>query len=267
MSNWFSTLGWWQQKEAYQAFDQYRSNPTKENFDNAVVLAIPIIRVVMSTQKFKTVYIGDVEDLVSHAALIITKAVPKMVKKPVENLNNDKKYMRYLFTCVVYAFYREYDILHGKHNKLQRKINNNASKLPTPTPLKNLEQLEIGLTLNSLPTQLLNSSVSMIRFENNEKSICVYILQQIMEGREISKAVLHLLGCKNRAFFTAYCNNLLYRAFLGLKDTVREGNVDYEEFDEENDALLPLLEWEPLDYEDQGDYTDGEESYGEEYAY
>lgn len=121
MSSWFNTLGWWDQKEAYAAFDRYRSNPTQETFDEAVTKGIPIIRVVISTQKFKLAYGGDEEDLVSHAALTITKALPKMIKKDKIKLDDDKKYMRYLFTCVVNAFYREYDILHGKHNKLQRK--------------------------------------------------------------------------------------------------------------------------------------------------
>ena len=104
-SGWFTDLGWWDQHAAYAAFDSYRTNPTPDQFEEAITLSLPIIRVVYSTQKFKVSYAGDEDDLISHAALTITKALPKMIEKPVEKLDNDKKYMRYLFTCVINAFY------------------------------------------------------------------------------------------------------------------------------------------------------------------
>lgn len=252
MSSWFTTLGYWEQHGAYAAFDKYREDPSESNYHDAVVQAISIIRVVISTQKFKISYGGDEEDLVSHAALTITKALPKMIKKPKEKLDNDKKYMRYLFTCVVNAFYREYDILHGKHNKLQRKINDNADKLISKPNTKNLAHLEVSLTLSGLPSQLYALSLEMVRFEEEEGDyrICAYILQQLMDGREISKAVLHLMGCKDRPFFIKYCNNLLYRAFLELKDVVDTEEAEYSNIDEVDESLLPLLDWELIDYED-----------------
>lgn len=257
MSGWFNTLGYWHQDEAYAAFDEYRDDPTPERFDKAVVLAIPIIRVVTSTQKFKINYGGDEEDLVSHAALTITKALPKMILKPKEKLDNDKKYMRYLFTCVINAFYREYDILHGKHNKLQRKLNRQLEESPTyHSSVNNVRHIEAVMTLKRLPQQLYDLGVSMIRFEGQPENVCAYIIRQLVDGREISKSVLHLMGCSHRAFFVTYCNNLLYRAFIQLKD--------YSENDEDIEFDVSALDQSELevlniDLSTYNEYTDFEE--------
>lgn len=263
MSGWFSTLGWWNQKEAYTSFNTYRENPTHENFQIAVEQAIPIIRVVISTQKFK-IFFGDEEDFISHAALIITKALPKMIKKPVKKLDDDKKYMRYLFTCVINAFSREYTILYGKQNKLQKKINNNRSKV-APKTVDHIGRLEADMILQKLPQQLYNHALFLVRFDGAEKNICAYILQQIMNNREISKSVLHLMGCVNRPFFISYCNNILYRAFLDLRDLANADDNDFFEEDEEN--TLSLLDEELLDYEELLGYNEPDEgSFGNDYA-
>lgn len=235
-SGWFGSLGWWEQQAAYDAFDLYRNNPTDFNYDDAVNKALPIIRVVYSTQKFKINYGGDEDDLISHAALTITKALPKMITKPVHKLDNDKKYMRYLFTCVINAFYREYDILHGKHNKLQRKLNEQAESSSQQGSANNFHSLEAKMTLKHLPKQLYNIAIEMVRFEDQEEKICVYILNQIIEGREVAKSVLQLIGCKDRNFFIGYCRSLLFQAFIQLRKNRAEETIDfvgdYDEFDE-----------------------------------
>ena len=216
-SGWFASLGWWKQDDAYLAFDAYRSNPTDATFEHAVNLALPVIRVVYSTQKYKVAYGGDADDIVSHAALTITKALPKMITKPIEKLDNGKKYMRYLFTCVINAFYREYDILHGKHNKLQRKIVEQAEKPSQLSTTENFRQLEAGMALKRLPKELYDSAMYLMRFEDKERQICVYILNQLIEGREVAKSVLQLMGCKDRNFFIGYCQSLLFQSFLQLR--------------------------------------------------
>jgi hypothetical protein len=226
-SGWFNSLGWWKQEEAYAAFDLYRTDPTDFNYDDAVNKALPIIRVVYSTQKFKVNYAGDEDDLISHAALTITKALPKMITKPVHKLDNDKKYMRYLFTCVINAFYREYDILHGKHNKLQRKLNEHSEQPAPEGAVKNFRKLEAEMTLKHLPQQLYDIAIDMVRFEEDEKKICVYILNQIIEGREVAKSVLQLIGCKDRNFFIGYCQSLLFQAFIQLRKSRAEETADY----------------------------------------
>jgi len=266
MSSWFTTLGYWRQEQAYDAFDDYRSDPTPEKFDTAVVLAIPIIRIVTSTQKFKISYGGDEEDLVSHAALTITKALPKMILKKKEKLDDDKKYMRYLFTCVINAFYREYDILHGKHNKLQRKLNERHEDSPTyRSSVNNVKHIEAIMTLKRLPQQLYNLSVSMIRFTGSNHKVCAYILRQILEGREISKSVLHLMGCSDRAFFVSYCANLLYRAFIQLKDySTDEDDMSFN-VDELTDSELDLLNIDLSTYNEYVDFEEYAEVEGESY--
>jgi hypothetical protein len=229
VASWFNNLGWWNQIDAYNFFDDYRQDPTQEKLDIAIVAALPVIRVVYSTQKFRISYQGDEDDFISHAALTITKAIPKMILKPVEKLDNDKKYMRYLFTCVVNAFYREYDILHGKHNKLQRKLNEQRSPLPTYTPAKNIYSLEAEWTLRKLPTQLYDVAVEQIRFTGKDKQACSYILTQTINEREIAKSILQLLGCKDRFFFINYCNNILFKAFcLIRKQRIAETEQHYE---------------------------------------
>jgi hypothetical protein len=240
VSSWFSDLGWWDQDEAYRAFDAYRQDASPEKLEDAIVKALPVIRVVYSTQKFRVSYQGDEDDFISHAALTITKAIPKMILKPEEKLNNDKKYMRYLFTCVVNAFYREYDILHGKHNKLQRKLNEQRSPLPSYTPAKNIYSLEAEWTLRKLPDHLYDVAMGLVRFTGAEKQACSYILTQTINEREIAKSVLQLMGCSNRFFYIDYCNSILFKAFYLLRrqrieevehhyeDIVYEDEYDYD---------------------------------------
>jgi hypothetical protein len=224
-SGWFSSLGWWKQKDAYAAFDAYRADQTDAKLDEAIVLALPIIRVVYSTQKFKVTYMGDEDDLISHAAYTITKAIPKMADKEIEKLNSHQKYMRYLFTCVVNAFYREYDVLHGKHNKLQKRITEMHTEPETST-VQNIYEVEAELTLKRLPKQLFGIAVSYVRFEGKMRRVCVYILAQMIQGREIAKSVLQLMGCSNRNFMMEYCTFILTQAFLVLRTRKPETN-DY----------------------------------------
>jgi len=244
-TGWFSSLGWWDQYAAYDAFDIYRAEPTRSHLDIAIQLALPIIRVVYSTQKFKITYSGDEDDFISHAAYTITKAIPKMSQKPREKLDNDKKYMRYLFTCVVNAFYREYDILHGKHNKLQRRVTEYRPNLqPSSRGEKTHQSLEAELTLRRLPGQLFIIAVDAIRFEGKPKRICEYILGQMIHDREIAKSVLQLMGCKDRLFYEQYCNSVLFHAFLTLRqhkpqyDEEMEQDIQ-EEFLNEVEDFLP----------------------------
>ncbi|MCG8430044.1 MAG: hypothetical protein MJA29_02580 [Candidatus Omnitrophica bacterium] len=239
MANWFSDLEWWDQEDAYDAFDSYREQPDDIKLDTAILKALPIIRVVYSTQKFRVTHQGDEDDLISHAALTITKALPKMILKPKEKLDNDKKYMRYLFTCVVNAFYREYDILHGKHNKLQRKLNEQRGPLPSYTPAKNIYSLEAEWTLRKLPDQLYDTAMALVRFGGKDKQVCSYILTQTINEREIAKSVLQLMGCTNRFFFINYCNNILFRAFYLLRKK-RMDEVEHH--------------YEDITYEDEFDY-------------
>ncbi len=215
-SGWFATLGYWKQDEAYAAFDLYRENPESEElYQDAVTKAIPLIRVVFSTQKFKVNYVGDEDDFISHAAFTITKAIPKMITKPKEKLDNDKKYMRYLFTCVINAFYREYDVLHGKQNKLFRKLNAHKSSDEVVTNSdQNISSLEAGLTLKRIPPVLVDIAMDSVRFEGTDRKVCQYILNQRVNGREVAKSVLQLMGCKERNFFMSYCDSVLLRSFL-----------------------------------------------------
>lgn len=243
-SGWFNSLGWWKQQEAYDAFDAYRNSPNDFSYDDAVNKALPIIRVVYSTQKFKVNYGGDEDDLISHAALTITKALPKMITKPVHKLDNDKKYMRYLFTCVINAFYREYDILHGKHNKLQRKLNEQAEQPSQQGAFQNFRKLEAEMTLKYLPKQLYDIAIELVRFEDQEEKICVYILNQIIEGREVAKSVLQLIGCRDRSFFIGYCQSLLFQAFIQLRKTRSEETVEFAaDYDEYIEGLNAAAEW------------------------
>ena len=249
-SGWFSSLGWWEQKDAYAAFDLYRRDPNPYHYDDAVNKALPVIRVVYSTQKFKINYGGDEDDLIAHAALTITKALPKMITKPVHKLDNDKKYMRYLFTCVINAFYREYDILHGKHNKLQRKLNEHVEQPKPQSSTENFRKLEAEMMLKRLPDQLQDIALSMLRFEDKDEQICIYILNQIINGREVAKSVLQLIGCKDRNFFIGYCQSLLFQAFVQLRKERVEETVDYmdEYYAEADDSFEPDSAW-VYDYE------------------
>ncbi len=223
-TGWFGSLGWWEQQKAYDAFDLYREEPTEFHLEDAIRFALPVIRVVYSTQKFKVSYAGDEDDLISHAAFTISKAIPKMSEKPREKLDNDKKYMRYLFTCVVNAFYREYDVLHGKANKLQKKIDEHRPKLHGNYGEKTHQALEAELTLQRLPAQLLSYAMDCVRFGGKQRRVCAYMLTQMIMGREIAKSVLHLMGCNNRPFFEQYCDTVLLRAFFLLRQ--RKPQVD-----------------------------------------
>lgn len=217
-SGWFASLGYWKQEEAYSAFDLYRDNPNDEAiYLDAVEKAIPLIRVVYSTQKFKVTYDGDEDDFIAHAAYTITKAIPKMIEKPKEKLDNDKKYMRYLFTCVINAFYREYDVLHGKQNKLMRKIDETSPSETTASSPNNIMALEAELTLKRIPPVLVEIAMESVRFEGTSRKICQYILNQRVNGREVAKSVLQLMGCKDRNFFMRYCDSVLLRSFLVLR--------------------------------------------------
>ena len=228
-STWFNSLGWWDQKAAHAAFVLYRNDPNELTLNTAIELALPIIRVVYSTQKFKVTYAGDEDDLISHAAYTITRAIPKMAEKPVEKLDDDMKYMRYLFTCVVNAFYREYDILRGRHNKLQRRISEESSD-PTDSTVKNIYAVEADLTLRSLPKLLYAIAVDNIRFSGNDRRVCLYILAQLITGREIAKSVLQIMGCTDRAFFLQYCQYVLHKAFFVMRENKPETNDFYMDY-------------------------------------
>lgn len=242
-SGWFASLGRWDQHAAYAAFDTYRSDPTQANYDEAIIHALSIIRVVYSTQKFRVSYGGDEDDLISHAALIITKALPKMTKKPKEALGDDKQYMRYLFSCVVNAFYREYEILHGKHNKLTRKIVEQAEKPSLLSTTQNFRQFEASSALKKLPEELNQKALELLRFEDKDQQICVYILNQLIEGREVAKSVLQLMGCKDRNFFIGYCQSLLFQAFLQLRKNRKQEELYEQDYVEEEFDFEEI--WEP----------------------
>jgi hypothetical protein len=227
--SWFNSLGWWEQKAAYAAFCCYRDNPNELTLNTAIELAIPIIRVVYSTQKFKVTYAGDEDDLISHAAYTITKALPKMAEKPYEKLDDDMKYMRYLFTCVVNAFYREYDVLRGRHNKIQRKISEESVEFSDST-VKNIYAVEAELTLRSLPKLLYAIAVDNLRFSGQERKICLYILAQLITGREIAKSVLQIMGCMDRSFFLQYCQGVVRQAFLTMRENKPETNDFYLDY-------------------------------------
>ena len=205
---WFASLGWWDQETAYRDFDTYRREPTEVNYGKAVESALPIIRVVFSTRKVKVAHTGDEDDLISAAALTITKALPKIAKKSVESIGNDKQYMRYLFTCVANSFYRELDVLHGRPNKIRQRVIEEQAHLVTPK--SKIGEVEAGMLLEQFPAFLFKSVKEAIRFEDpDKKRVCEYILRQLITGREVSKPVLRLLGCSNRDFYVRYCKQLL----------------------------------------------------------
>jgi hypothetical protein len=152
-----------------------------------------------------------------------------MAKKPYEKLDDDKKYLRYLFTCVVNAFYREYDILRGRHNKLQRKITEEGTD-PSESTIQNIRNVEASLTLQSLPKLLYAIAVDNIRFSGKYRRICLYILAQLITGREIAKSVLQLMGCTERSFFIQYCHQVLHRSFAILRENKPETNDFYLDY-------------------------------------
>lgn len=238
-SGWFSSLKYWRQHEAYAAFDRYRDSPDNEEYyKEAVELAIPLIRVVHSTGKVTITNDGDEDDFIAHAAYTISKAIPKMAKKPREKLDDDKKFMRYLFTCIVNAFFREYDVLHGKQNKLVRKIeeqhNKNPDKKNPEAPGQSISALEARMTLRRIPPALVEIAMDWVRFEGRDRKVCQYILNQRVNGREVAKSVLQLMGCRNRQFFVEYCDSLLFQAFILLR---------------RNKALLSSLETGGLEFQ------------------
>lgn len=237
MSGWFNSLGWWDQDEAYRVFDKYRENPTELNLNEAICTAIPIIRVVYSAKNLTIPHTGDEDDLISSAALTISKALPKIAKKPISQIGNDKQYMRYLFTCVVNAFYRELEILHGKSTKVQQNIEeNNHTTLSKPR----LQSVEAGLTLDRLPDLLIERAIEQIRFRDERQQICVYIIHQLVNGREVSKFILGDAYNSNKDFFIGYCAHLIRLAFKELRNDAIEQEDNEEEslFDIEETSLL-----------------------------
>jgi len=216
-NTWFNSLGWWDQKKAFADFVTYREEDTLENFHTAVESAIAVIRVVYSTHKLKAIHPGDEEDLISAAAMTITKALPKMRLKPIEKLDDDKKYMRYLFTCVLNAFYREFDSLYGKMNKIYKKLHDIDPEYNPQTPKTN--QVMAKLLLEQIPTQLLEEAMFLVRFKGSHRNVCEYILEQKISGREIAKSIVQLLGCTDKKqFFIQYCGHLLSVAFANMKE-------------------------------------------------
>ena len=62
------------------------------------------------TERFLPDTAIDLIDEAGARARLNNSNTPKHIKEielEIEKLNNDKKYMRYLFTCVINAFYRE----------------------------------------------------------------------------------------------------------------------------------------------------------------
>jgi hypothetical protein len=247
MPGWFSSLGWWKQDEAYADFERYRSNPTPENLDIAIESAIPVIRVVFSSQKVKITRSGDEEDLISSAALTIVKALPKMAKKPTTSIGNNSQYLRYLYTCCINAFYREIEVLYGKHNKLNKKLNDSSRAVLIKTKLP---AVEAKMVLAKLPGFLFAKASENCRFVGTRKQICEYILQQMLYGREISKSVLSILGCEDQKFYIQYCLHLLIVALRqtrsnGLNFCITEEEISYLE----NQKNYPEIEDEEADKE------------------
>ena len=236
--NWFKDLGWWDQKKAYGDYLEYRNNPTEENREKSIVSALSIIRVVYSSQKIKINKLSDEDDLISSAALTITKAIPKMIEKPLEKMDDDKKFTRYLFTCVINAFYREFDVLHGKSYRLQKKIDEESPPIKKITR-SSIPQIEANMTLDKFPEYFLNRASKEIRFSNDkEKKICMYILRQKIYGRDTSKAILQMLGCKTTSFYTKYIDFIIKKVFSFMHGSYTSDEF-YDEyitdFDEEED--------------------------------
>ncbi len=195
----------------------HADSPINGNLNHAIESALPIIRVVFSTRKVKIFCAGDEDDLISAAAVTITKALPKMASKPPDKLSNDKEYMRYLFTCVVNAFLRELDVLHGKSGKVRKRLQDGSHYIPPQHG--NIRAIEAHLVLAKLPKHLQVMSRGLIRFGGAEKQACEYILQQLLHGREVSKSVLSMMRCKDKEFFTQYCRYLIYVAVKELQKT------------------------------------------------
>lgn len=269
MSGWFDDLGWWEQEKAYEAFSIYRAEKTEESLHSAIEQALPVIRVVLSTQKINISRAGDADDLIASAAFTITKAIPKMAKKPLEKMGDDKQYMRYLFTCVVNAFFREMDVLHGKSNKIKKRLDARSDRI-NKTENK-LKKIEAELIVSRLPQFLLKESISFVRFESeNKKKVCSYILSQLLHGREISKAVLQLLKCSDKRFYIKYCKFLILMAIKGARlrglhlddfdcfDTAAEENMydseelSFSELDDEENSFTSLFYEEELFNADTG---------------
>ena len=222
MSSWWKDLGWWNQEEAYQAFDRYRREPTQENHDAAVKAALPLIRVVRSTQHLTLETSVDLDDLVSSAALTICKAMPKMAVKNEEQIGNNKQYMRYLFTCVLNAFYRELTIIQQRPNKIKARILSEHAYTHLRNP-RDLRTVELQTYIGALPQHLYKQAEKMIRFSGERFMICSYILKQLIEDREISTPFLQSLGCTNKEFYTEYSKLLLKRSFLNIRKEVHQG--------------------------------------------
>lgn len=222
---WFSDIGWWEQKTAYQLFEIYRVQQTEQNLNAAIEAALPIIRVVFSVQSWTLDSSCSADDLISAAAETICRAMPKMGKKSHEQIGSDKQYMRYLFTCVLNAFYREFNILQHKPNRVKHKLHlESSTKLAVPDEIR---VLEAQIFVRTLPQQMLTTAVKLVRFpvEDKRRNICNYILKQLIEGREISNALLQTIQCTNREFFIDYCQMILTLAFVQLRREIRASEI------------------------------------------
>jgi hypothetical protein len=227
MSTWFNDIGWWCQEEAYNIFDIYRKQQNKANLDAAIEAALPIIRVVYSTQKIKLDSVCDMDDLVSAAALTICKALPKMACKTEEQIGTHKQYMRYLFTCVQNAFYRELNIIQKKPARIKKRIFSESSAASEQSRSDTLRSVELQILITSLPQHLHYRSLEAVRFKDKDLKVCSYILQQLVCGREVSGSILQTLGCTNKDFFIEYCRVVLFDTFCKVKEEIAREDFVY----------------------------------------
>ncbi len=214
--SWFDDLGWWKQNEAYETFLSYRELDNKQTYEECVLATIPIIRVVASSSSVKLVADADSDDLISAAIETILKALPKMRVKPIENLNTPGKYMRYLYTCVTNAFYKELTSLYGKDHRVKQALQDKQKLYPLA--VASHAKVTPQVFLAELPQRLLDISEKNIRFMDADKVACVYALEQKLNDREISSRVLKLLGTDiPRKFLSKYCSYLVQDALEVLK--------------------------------------------------
>ena len=222
MTTWFRDIGWWRQEEAYRIFNIYRQDRTEKNLNAAIEAALPVIRVVYATQHLNLDSSYDLDDLVSAAALTLCKAMPKIALKSTEQIGSHQQYMRYLFTCVLNAFFKELNIIQNKPNRIKRKAATEHPHTTTPDRTASVNNVELKLFLQTIPGTLLELASTKIRFTDHRILICKYILKQLIEGREVSRALLQTMGCHNRDFFVEYCNFILMEAFKELKQDVNQ---------------------------------------------
>ena len=240
MSSWFRDMGWWRQEEAYQAFDSYRSNPTEENRNAAVVAALPLIRVVRSTQHFDLDTTSDLDDLVSAAAETICKALPKMADKNKEQIGNNKQFMRYLFTCVLNAFYRELTVIQHRPTKIKNRLIAEQDSVLQKQATGNLRKVELQVFINGLPKYLRTVAEGLIRFDGANYDVCSYIIKQLVEEREISSLLLQTMGCTDKEFFVDYSKYVLQRSYMLVREEVNRTLFSVEDTADEDDSIFEL---------------------------